>query len=263
MLQEAITWCRARALWEARKLGFVSEAVALEARYKRCRADWQPHLENSRGFIAKSLSSCERKRKAVLFGAGLCLDIPLDVMASSFEQVMLVDVVCLPAMRKRVRSYPNVEFVLHDVTEVLMHLAREENSVAVNHMREHQPDSFLTDDRIDWVGSINLLSQLSLLPMRQLQGRGERLDETTINELGLILMRRHLHYLQSFQARHVLIYDAEQWLENSAGEREELVKLDEWLAVDSAEKNEWIWRLAPKGELRHYCAFHRVQAHCW
>lgn len=263
LIRDALLWWRARALWEARKLGFVSEAVAIAARYARCQQDWQPHLQKSRAVIAQSLQRCRQHRTALVLGAGQCLDIPLDMLATRFEKVLLVDVVRLPSVRQLLKRYANVEFVLCDVSECLHSVARDPRAQAMARMQQHQPTAFLDRDDIDWVGSINLLSQLPLLPMRYLHKKEDASSEREVNAVGLALMQNHLHYLQKFKACRVLIYDVEQWLETSSGEREELVRLDDYLQLPEGTVEDWLWHLAPLGEMKHYAAFHRVQARCW
>lgn len=263
LIRDAFLWWRARALWEARKLGFVSEAVAIAGRYARCHQDWQPHLQKSRAFIGQSLARCQRHRTALVLGAGQCLDIPLDMLATRFQKVILVDVVRMPALRSVLKRYPNVEFVLCDVSECLQSVLREPRAQSLQRMQTHQPTAFLARTDIDWVGSINLLSQLPLLPMRHLHRKMDETSEREVNAVGLALMQNHLTYLQAFNACRVLIYDAEQWLETKSGVREELVRLDDYLQLPEASVEDWLWHLAPQGEMKHYAAFHRVQARCW
>ena len=61
----------------ARKMGYLAESIAIQARAKRCSAAWAPHQEQSRQMILQAANQCEQKRTVVIAGSGACLDVPL------------------------------------------------------------------------------------------------------------------------------------------------------------------------------------------
>src|SRR5580704_10230849 len=76
-----------------RALGYLREAIGIYGRFRRCRDYWREHIERCRFIIQNGLSRCSERRKAVVLGAGLLHDVPLAELASSFREVLLVDIV--------------------------------------------------------------------------------------------------------------------------------------------------------------------------
>lgn len=206
MLAEAISWLLTPATLQARLNGRLAESVAIMARERRCREAWRPHLEASRAALLDSARSSPSRRIAVLFGSGPLLDVPLDELAPLFEAVWLVDVVHPWRARLRARRHANVRLITQDVVD--------------------RPARFLDDDRIDWIASVNLLSQLP--------------DERSMSE--------HLHYLARFHGRVCLLADLEHVILDADGkivERDDFRSLLENWRVAA----EWRWQIAPPGEL--------------
>jgi hypothetical protein len=54
-------------------------------------AYWQAHIANSQRRILEAASRCERRSTAVILGAGNCTEIPLQELASTFDEVVLLD----------------------------------------------------------------------------------------------------------------------------------------------------------------------------
>lgn len=264
MLVESLAWLRARSDRVQRKLGYVSEAVALNARYVRCQSAWQSHLELSQRFIVSAIKQCHAHRHALILGAGNCLDVPLDELSAAFERVILVDAVKLAQTETKIKRYQNVDFCVHDITEVNRDLISGHELASLQQLSNTVPRKFINDNKIDLVVSLNLLSQLPLLPMRYLRSR-ETFSDDEINAIGLNLMRVHCRYLQQFDATRVLIFDAEQWQEDALGQRHESLCLQQWLNSEqllpaSQLVEEWQWTVAPAGEQAEWSTQHRVQA---
>ena len=122
------------------------------------------------------------------------------------------------------------------------------------------PGRFLDDERVDWVASVNLLSQLPDLAVPWL-GRGRpSWDARAQEEFGRMLMADHLAYLARFRAPVCLIADLEQVTEGPDGRV--VRRLDPLPpSGDWRELAEWRWDIAPPGELGGgLTKFHRVAA---
>src|SRR5438270_30342 len=76
-----------------RRMGYLRELCDI----RRCASAWgpvwEPHFERTRSVIRTAMAQCSRQRKAVLFGSGWLNDVPLDDLARTFREVILVDAV--------------------------------------------------------------------------------------------------------------------------------------------------------------------------
>jgi len=215
MLAEAVTWLLTPASWHARRSGRLAESVAIMARARRCRDAWAPHLAASRAALLDAAKRADSHRVALLFGSGPLLDVPLAELSRLFQAVWLVDVVHPWPARLTARRYPNVRLIVHDVTEP----------------GSAMPARFLDEAGIDWVASVNLISQL---------------PESGPD--GLAAMRAHLAYLARFAAPVCVLADMEQTTSGASGagieHRDYRPLFSGWHRV-----GEWRWDVAPAGEL--------------
>lgn len=250
MIREALEWMVTPSSRLARRTGLLTEAIAIAARARRCKRAWAPHLSNSKQALLESINATSEHRIALVLGSGPLLDVPLAELARLFEEVWLVDIVHPLRARWLALRFQNVRLITHDVSACLSNLP---NSLA-------KPTRFLDETRIDWVASLNLLSQLPRAPMAWLHRSHPELSPSTIAHIGESLMRQHLLYLQSFSAPLCLITDIEQTLLDSHEQPLEHTDyaylLEGWNMTRA-----WRWDIAPKGELTDgVTAHHRVGA---
>ncbi len=103
MLKEALehwlTPCPRR--W--RKMGYLREQIAIDARLGRHRAEWAPHLEAPRREISAAAIRCGGRRCVLVVGAGLHHDLPIGELAERFDRVVLADLVHRPSARRAPR----------------------------------------------------------------------------------------------------------------------------------------------------------------
>lgn len=224
----------------ARSMGYLGEAIAIQARHKRCRADWAPHLEQTRRAVLKAMARCKRKRTILVAGSGLCLDLPLAELAATFENVLLLDVVHLRAARRH--GFGNVEHETVDVTGVAWALHADPKSIP------EVPAQTLHHDRedIDLVVSLNIASQLPVTPSVWLSRRGDH-DEAAIDNLKHDLVWRHLEWLRGFDAPALLICDREwQMLDPTGRVTGSEDPMHQLPLPETLE--EWFWNVAPLHE---------------
>lgn len=255
-------WLTAEAAPGARRAGLVTAAIAISARYRRVGRYWDPHLERTRAFLAAEAAACARRRTAVILGAGACLDVPLEQLAASFARVILVDAVFLRRTRALVKQFPNVECLTHDLTESLCLLNQPCQPDLVAQLSGIRPRLLLDNAQVDFVASVNLVSQLPLLPMRRLLASG-RYAPQAVNQLGLQLMAAHVRYLDAFTGRKAMVFDAEMWGLNPDGERQDVIDLRPVLQLPHPPGQHWFWEVAPAGEARTGKLMHRVEAAAW
>ncbi|HZW23998.1 MAG TPA: hypothetical protein VFF26_00810 [Gallionella sp.] len=258
MLTEWLTWLAADCPPLVRKLGYLRESIAIRSRHRRCKTAWQPHLTNSRTALLDSLQACSSFRTALVFGSGLLLDVPLDELARRFEQVYLVDVVHLPEVKRAVRRHANVRCIDLDVTGFIEHMG----ALSPERLELPPPDCFLDEPDIDWVASVNLLSQLPLLPADWLRQHFPELDEAMLEAWGTRMMRQHMDYLAAFAAPTCLLVDMEQTVHDLNGEVIENINFAARLGLDEGASEQWRWNIAPPGEIAPGIgSFHRIAAH--
>jgi hypothetical protein len=237
MLAEALAWLFTPTSATARRLGHLSESIAIAARHRRCQQAWAPHLAASRQALLDSARSAPSHRIALVLGSGHLLDVPLAELAGLFESVWLVDIVHPRTARRAARQFTNVRLIEHDVTESLNRLPAD----------PPVPTRFLDEPAIDWVASVNLLSQLDLGDMRN-------------TPTGDALMANHLVWLSRFKASVCLLTDLEQHRLDDQGNHIEFRDLRP-LVVDWTINSQWRWDIAPAGELsRGETAHHLVSA---
>jgi hypothetical protein len=265
---ESLAWLRARSDRAQRKLGYVGEAVAINARYARCKTAWDAHLLQSRQFVIDAIAHCAAEHTAphtaLILGAGNCLDVPLKELSSGFKNVLLVDAVQLASTNRRVQKFKNIDYIVHDISEINQQLMASNDLNSLQMLSNKMPCRFVDNENISLVVSLNLLSQLPLLPMRYLRAH-HPFSDAEINAIGLNLMRVHCRYLQQFSASKVLIYDAEQWQLDLEGKQHEHLSLASWLRSEqlippAQLESSWQWTVAPAGEQKLLSTQHQVQA---
>jgi hypothetical protein len=258
MLTEWLIYLSADCSPAARKLGYLRESIAIRSRYRRCKAAWQPHLENSRSALLESLHACRSFRTALVLGSGLLLDIPLRELAGRFENVWLVDLVHLPEVRRAIRPYANVRCFSRDITG----FTEQMSALSPNNFELMPPAIFLDEQHIDWVASVNLLSQLPLLPLRWLREHFPEIGEDALENWSAGLMRQHLDYLAAFAAPVCLLTDMEQTTRGREGEVIECVDLEAKIGLEGKVISQWRWDIAPEGEIvPQINRFHHVAAY--
>lgn len=233
MILEALEFATTPCPRWARRLGYLSEAIAIRHRARRCRDAWAPHLEATRAAILKKAP--ERATEIVVLGAGLCHDIPLQALAKRCRRLTLVDAV-------RLRFGPRLPTEARYLT-LDVHGAAE----AIHDGRApwpRGPSPLRRFDTADAVFSVNLLSQLPLLPLRALRQRGSPDPETAVAEDRIL--REHVADLQDLPGQTVLIADAERRRKTRAG-RWETDALAERAGLPAPIES-WRWSIAPPGE---------------
>ncbi|NPA72587.1 MAG: hypothetical protein GXO35_07130 [Gammaproteobacteria bacterium] len=228
------------ALPVAKKMGFLKEAVSMTARAKRCHEAWGAHYQNCQKVILNAAKRAVQNRTVLILGAGSLADVPLEVLASRFEKVILVDLVFLKAARQQAANFANVVLVEQDVTESLSWLQAGKTLV-------QKPSAWLDDPTIDLVVSLNLITQLPLIPVRWLMKHYD-LPEIEADIVGKQLIFAHLRYLQSFNGEVCLIADRMDIEFDIFGE--ELDRFDPWWDVEPPKSEAtWEWELMPLGEV--------------
>lgn len=245
MILELIEYLTTPCSWTARRLGYLNSQLGIKVRHRQCRRAWKGHLERTRQVIRTAILDCPQRRTAVVLGSGLLLDIPLSDLAATFRKVVLVDVVHPLSVYLTSRWYRNVTLVRADVTGCAADLVK----VAADPQRplpRSLPQLFCDDQDVDYVVSVNLLSQLPYVPAHYLS-KTQR-QESEIDDYAHHLITSHLDYLQRLPGVVTLITDVEKRQVDRTGavtDRFDIlygVRLP-WQA------DEWTWDHVPLGNL--------------
>ncbi len=249
MLREWLTYLSASCAPEAKRLGYLHEAIAIRERHARQRDAWEPHLGRCRKFILRAAEQSHGKDVCVVLGSGLLLDVPLKELTAMFEEVALVDIVHLPETRRRVKRHANVRLIEADVTGLVSALAEPAEVANCGALPSPSPPKDLLPRRADLVVSLNLLSQLPLSPVSAARDAGAR-DENALGRWVEAIQRSHWNWLKELADTRCVITDETHTirvLDGGVCEETRMLALS-GLPVPT---EQWIWDLAPFGEIDH------------
>ena len=253
MLREFFEYLLTPAEPAVKALGYLRESISIESRHRRCREAWREHLENSRRQILSAAETLKPGSHIVIMGSGALHDVPVEGLRERGLRLSLVDIVHLPAIKKRYAVDDHIHFVTADVTGKVAPI------FAQGSLDDGTPPALELVSRPDLVVSLNILSQLAILPLKYLEKMGEKVPPDFAEEI----MLAHLDWLEHFGCPVVLMSDIERlYLEN-----DKILEREDALPENVTRKlgpplEEWIWRIAPPGELdRKIEVRHRVR--CW
>ncbi|WP_051330354.1 hypothetical protein [Niveispirillum irakense] len=241
MLKELLTSLFVRCPQDLAALGYRYAAVACMARARRCAAAWAPHQQNSRQAIIDMLPAVPAGTDtAVIFGSGPCLDVPVDALMQRFRRLMLVDVAHPPSARRLARRHAGVELVTAELTGTAGFLRRPTGT---------RPPHPHAEIGLDWpsvglVVSLNLISQLPLVPLRRAHRHWPSLD---LGPFARAIIQAHLDHLRRFRCPAWVIGDVERRVLDGQGRVTEME--DPLYGVALPPGQEWDWTVAPVGEL--------------
>ncbi|MBL8690042.1 MAG: hypothetical protein JNL04_13120 [Rhodospirillaceae bacterium] len=238
MIAEALAWLATPCPLYVRRLGLLSESIAISARHRRCRAAWAPHLEESRAAVRNAIARTPRRRTALVMGSGALLDVPLDELAAAFRRVLLVDLVHPWRARLQARRFSNVIRITADIGGILQGVSRGK-------LVRPRPFPALADPEVDLAISLNVLSQLPVAPVRHLDGK---VEDEALTQAAQDLVRQHLDDLDRSRATTLLISDVERILLARDGREIERTSLIADLP-EPASDHHWWWNIAPAPEV--------------
>ncbi len=238
MIRELFKYFYSKSTKEARTFGHLYESISLIEREKRCRAFWLSHRENCKLVIAEASARIENKSSVLILGSGPLHEIPIELLANTFNRVDLIDVVHLRETKNKFRHLKNVNFIEADVTELEKPLLQDKKPI------NKIPTLFLKDN-YDLVISANLLSQLSYHLKNFLEKKAKpKLSESDLLNFAHQVTLDHYQYLQKFSSPVILITDVETILQDK---NDRLIDKETPYINFSFPKpyREWLWNVAP------------------
>jgi len=248
MLIEALKYLTTPCPRIPREMGYLKEIIGMEARYARCRQAWRPHLDESRRLIIEAAQQCPSHKSAVILGSGLLLDVPIRELSDLFSEVILVDVVHLPVVRKKIRNLRNVRTLDHDISGVLEPLYKQVHEATPMNLPEGADIPY---GNADLVVSCNVLTQLPIIPA-QFLARGGKHSRAGIAVLSKTMIECHLKALSQLPGTVCLITEVEHQVVDQ-GEVVEYLDPLSGSAIPGVlmqAQRRWHWEFAPKPE-RH------------
>ncbi len=233
-----------------RHMDYLGEMIAMRQRSRRNRASWQSHLENTRRFVLSVAEKCNNRNKVVILGAGLLLDVPLKELSSLFRKVALLDIVFLPEVRGKVKDYDNVTLIQHDAANI----ARKLHANIHSSLPELPVSTPLITDAYEEVGlvvSLNLLSQIWVIPRQYALKKLPCLDEEQVDDWCRQIVESHLAFLGSMPCPVCVVADYEFVKRDEEGEivsRGSTVYGVQLQPPDAS----WTWNIIPLGEDNRY-----------
>lgn len=234
----------------ARGMGYLDESLAMRRRYRRRSSAWRQHLENTRRFVLSSAEKCRKRDRAVVMGSGLLLDVPIAELASLFREVVLADVVCLPEVRKRLKSFAKVSFIEKDVTDIAERLHKNKLRGIQDLPDVNVPAAGEYENR-DLVVSLNILSQLWVVPRAYAVRPRPRVGQEQLDDWCGRIVASHYAFLRSLSCPVCLISDYEFVKRDREGEIISRGSTVYGLPLPKPDLS-WIWDVGPLGEESSY-----------
>ncbi len=246
MLHELFTYLTTPCPAHVRRLRYLYEIIAMRARHRRHRAAWAPHLESTRAFLLAAADRCEGRGAVAIYGAGLLLDVPLAELAARFGHVYLLDIVFLREVRRHAGRHPNVTLVEHDATNLTQTLACG-GACRGAALPEPLPEAPACVRDADLVVSLNILSQLAVLPRARVLRERPDVDDDQLDAWCSRIAGAHLALLRSLGSRICLVADHAYAKRDRAGAIVESGSTIHDLPLPPPD-TAWTWQLAPFGE---------------
>ena len=248
MILEALEYATIPAPPWARRTGHLRELIAVEGRYRRHKAAWRPHLDNTKSTIMAAITRCKRRRTALVLGSGALYDIPLAPLAAHFDRVVLVDAAHPWRARAAALRFRNVAHVHADLSGVCDALL-----LGVAGGADTPPDPRISaipnvaPDQVDLVVSANLMSQLPLVPSAFV-ARFLPLDAAAETRFARAILQAHLDFIHGFSGVTCLITDQTREKIDRDGETVHAKDALFGLSLPDPDQ-EWVWDIAPLGEI--------------
>jgi len=246
MFHEIVTWCLTSCPSYVRRMEYLYQAIALRGRYRRRKRSWQPHLDAARSFITAVAEKCVSRGRVVVLGSGLLLDVPIQRLTELFEEVVLVDIVHLPEVRRRVRAYPNVRLLQHDITGVAKPLY-ENIRRGIHALPEGNVVIPGADVCTGLVVSLNLISQLAAIPSYYIAKKMPHFPQSELDAWCNRIRAAHLDALAVLSCDVCVIADyAYVWSDPRGAVVEQGSTVGDLVLPEPGVA--WEWHIAPFGE---------------
>jgi len=228
-----------------RSLGYLDEAVAMRGRYRLNRAAWRSHLDNTRRFVLAVAEKIRNRSKVVILGSGLLLDVPLAELSAMFRNVILMDIVCLPEVRRQIKGYGNISFIEHDVTNIAERLYTNRQQ-GIHELPKAVLAPSDIEKNADLVISLNILSQLWVVPRTYAATQRPGLPHDQVEDWCRQIVESHYASLRSMSCDVCLVADHEFVKRDHGGSIISRASTIYNLVLPEPDAS-WTWNILPAG----------------
>jgi len=245
MLLDLFTYLTTSCSPYVRRLGYLDEAIAMRGRYGINRTAWQPHLDNTRRFVLSVAENIQKRNKVVILGSGLLLDVPLAELSAMFQEVVLMDIVCLPEVRRQIKEYGNVSFIERDVTNIAERLYTHRQQ-GIPELPKAAPASSEIGKSAGLVVSLNILSQLWVIPRTYAAKQRPGLPHDRVEDWCRQIVESHYASLRSMSCDVCLVADHEFVKRDTGGSIISKASTLYGLVLPEPDVS-WTWNIVPAG----------------
>ncbi len=228
-----------------RRLGYLDETIAMRRRYRRNRTAWQPHLDKTRRFVLAVAEKIQKRDKVVVLGSGLLLDVPLVELSAMFREVVLMDIVCLPEVRRQIKGYSNVSFVEYDVTSIAERLYMNRQQ-GISELPKAVPAPSEIDRSAGLIISLNILSQLWVIPRAYAAKQRPAIPHDQVEDWCRQIVESHYTSLRSMSGDVCLVADHEFVKRDHGGSIISKASTLYGLVLPDPDES-WTWNIVPAG----------------
>jgi hypothetical protein len=223
------------------KFGYPRYQWGLITHHSQQGGGWDSHLTHCRQFILKAIDFY-KPEKVTVFGSGWLLDVPIAEMLEKNLKITLVDIIHPPEVKIQLGSLNNVELIEKDATGGLIDEVWGKCRKLSPFGKLHSlSDIVIPELKLEWdpglVVSLNLISQLDVLPIKYLRKRA-RVPEEEFEKFRIAVQQKHVDFLLKHPS--VLITDT---TEVYTGKPDNLDDF-QWVVADLPEgkyREEWTW----------------------
>ncbi|MGD0340814.1 MAG: hypothetical protein ABSA76_03785 [Bacteroidales bacterium] len=225
------------------KFGYPRYQWGLITHHSEQGKGWDSHLANCRQFILKAVDFY-KPDKVTVFGSGWLLDLPLAELLDRNIKVSLNDIIHPPEVIKQVSGLKDVELIERDATGGLVEEVYEKcRKISPFRKLQSLSDIIIPELTLDedpgLVVSLNLISQLDVLPIKYLRKRA-RVPEEQFEKFRIAVQQKHIDFLLKHPS--VMITDTVEVYTNKG--KSDNPDDFQWVVADLPEgkyKEEWTW----------------------
>jgi hypothetical protein len=221
------------------RMGFYDYQQGLIYRHLNQDKGWIGHERHCREYILKAVESI-RPEKITVLGSGWLLELPLAELAENSPDIVLIDIIHPPEVKKQVENLQNVKLVEVDISGGLIEeiWRKSARRCFLNKLRTLD-EITIPEYRLDDPGlviSLNILTQLESMPLRYL-ARKAKADTAEINNFRKKVQEKHISFLQKHKS--ILITDTAEIFTGSSSRVAEKTLLADM--PGGSMREEWQW----------------------
>lgn len=174
------------------RIGFRTEQKGIIQRYINEQESWGKHLNHCKRVIIDRFKGMQPDKIRIL-GSGWLLDVPMDELLNSKATIILTDILHPSQIIHRYRNNPRVIFEQFDLNAGLTKLliSKKPSALSYFEIRSAIEGTQLPTYAEPMVVSLNLLSQLSVIPLRYIKSYG-KLSGAQTDKLAALIQQKHL-----------------------------------------------------------------------